>query len=171
MEDKLGILSKKDYYCATKLAITTSIDILLFYKDKLLLGRRINNPAKNTLFTPGGRIHKGETVSVAIKRIAKIEFGLNINLKDLEFVNIFQHFYKNNFLDNKHATHYLNLAYKYKINNKEEIDNILKTMKHQHLDIKWLSIDEMLNNKNVNKYVKKYFKKDYNLLKDNFVII
>ena len=42
-----------------------SIDILLKHNDKILLGRRINRPAKNYFFSPGGRIYKNETIEIA----------------------------------------------------------------------------------------------------------
>lgn len=156
-DDRLGRLSEDDYYLATKLSIVVSIDIILLYNDKILLGKRINEPAKNFFFTPGGRLHKGESIKDGFRRISKEEFGLELDLKKSLFVNIFEHFYENNFKDDKHKTQYLNLAYKYKLEDSRLLEIINKIMKNQHNEILWLSELELLKNNNVHKYVKKYF--------------
>ena len=40
-------------------------------KLEVLMGRRINNPARNFYFVPGGRIFKNEKISNAFERISK----------------------------------------------------------------------------------------------------
>ena len=69
-----------------------SIDLLVKKGNKILLGKRINKPAKNSLFSIDGRVYKSKTINSAMIRIAKNE--LNIELKlPLRFIGVFEHFY------------------------------------------------------------------------------
>jgi colanic acid biosynthesis protein WcaH len=45
------------------------VDLLVMYEGKLLLMLRNNPPAKDLWFTPGGRVHKGETLEQAACRL------------------------------------------------------------------------------------------------------
>jgi len=127
-----------------------SIDILLKNDDKVLLGKRINKPAQGCFFSIGGRINKGETISNAITRIAKNE--LNIKLKSkLKFIGVFEHFYDDSMYESV-STHYINLAYEY-----QTID-VLDLPTEQHSEYQWFTVFELLNSKQVHKYVKDYFK-------------
>jgi colanic acid biosynthesis protein WcaH len=58
-----------------------SVDLIVKHRDEVLLGKRVNKPAKDYYFTPGGIIRKNETINDAIIRIAKME--LNIKLKGI----------------------------------------------------------------------------------------
>jgi colanic acid biosynthesis protein WcaH len=127
-----------------------SIDILIKNKGKVLLGKRINSPAKGYFFSTGGRIYKNELISNAMIRIAKDE--LNIELKsELEFIGVFEHFYPDSIFDGI-STHYVNLAYSL------DVENLLDPPTIQHSEYKWFSIDELLESKQVHNYVKNYFK-------------
>ena len=53
-----------------------TVDLLVIYKGRLLLMKRNNEPAKDELFTPGGRILKDEDIEEAVHRILKEETGL-----------------------------------------------------------------------------------------------
>ena len=44
-----------------------SIDLLVKKDNKILLGKRINKPAQNYLFSIGGRVYKNETINGAIR--------------------------------------------------------------------------------------------------------
>lgn len=79
------------------------------------MGKRINKPAKDFLFTIGGRIYKNEKIYNAKKRILNDELNLNIENLDLKFVGIFEHFYTDSFLSDNISTHYVNFAYEIKI--------------------------------------------------------
>jgi colanic acid biosynthesis protein WcaH len=52
------------------------VDLLIIFKDKCLLLKRDNNPAKGQYWFPGGRIHKMETIEDACQRISKLETNL-----------------------------------------------------------------------------------------------
>lgn len=56
-----------------------SIDFIIKNSDsKILLGKRVNKPAKDYLFTLGGRVYKNEKLNDAKQRILKEEVGLDI---------------------------------------------------------------------------------------------
>ena len=127
-----------------------SIDLLVKKDNKILLGRRINKPAQGYLFSIGGRVYKNETINSAMMRIASNE--LNISLKLIpSFIGVFEHFYDDSIYQDV-STHYVNLAYEM------EIEETLNLPSEQHNEYQWLTIDELLQSKQVHKYVKDYFK-------------
>jgi colanic acid biosynthesis protein WcaH len=63
------MLSEKQFYDIIKLTPLIAIDLLTSYKKKILLGRRLNQPAKGYYFIPGGIIFKGKTLEKACYRI------------------------------------------------------------------------------------------------------
>lgn len=56
------------------------VDLAIVRDDPpgVLVGRRLEEPAKGELWFPGGRILRGENFFTASKRIAKREFGIDI---------------------------------------------------------------------------------------------
>lgn len=137
-----------------------SIDLITMYKDKVLLGRRVNKPAKDYYFTTGGIVRKNELFKEAQKRIAKNELGLELNNK-LKFIGVFEHFYNDSIFDNI-STHYVNHGYLL------ELDEELKSLpKEQHSNYKWFTIKELLQSDKVHTYVKDYFKNLNLIIGDN----
>ena len=135
------------------IAPLVSIDFIVRNnEDKILLGKRVNKPAKDYFFTLGGRVFKNETINEAKKRLLKDEIGLNIKDFNPKLIGVFEHFYKDSFIDDNIITHYINLAYEI------ELSYIQDLPKAQHNIYVWLSKDEIMNSKEVNKYVKDYFK-------------
>jgi colanic acid biosynthesis protein WcaH len=128
-----------------------SIDFLVKKDNKILLGKRINKPAQNYLFSIGGRVYKNETINKAMIRIAKNELNIELNITP-RFIGVFEHFYDDSIYQDV-STHYVNLAYEMEI---EEIPNLPI---EQHNEYYWLTIDEVLKSKQVHKYLKNYFKK------------
>ena len=114
------------------------------------MGKRVNKPAQDYLFSTGGRVYKNETINNAMIRIAKDE--LNFELKSSpKFIGVFEHFYDDSIYQDL-STHYVNLAYELKI---EEVPNLPNK---QHNEYQWLTINELLKSRQVHKYVKDYFK-------------
>ena len=127
-----------------------SIDLLVKKDNKILLGKRINKSAQDYFFSIGGRIYKSETIDNAMTRIAKNE--LNIELKLMpRFIGVFEHFYDDSIYQDV-STHYVNFAYEI------EIEETLNLPGEQHNEYQWLTIDELLESKQVHKHVKDYFK-------------
>jgi colanic acid biosynthesis protein WcaH len=127
-----------------------SIDILFKKGGKVLLGKRVNKPAQGYFFSTGGRINKNETINNAMIRISLNE--LNIDLQSMpKFIGVFEHFYDDSIYKDV-STHYVNLAYEY------EVEEIPDLPTEQHSEYKWFTIGELLESKQVHKYVKDYFK-------------
>ena len=129
-----------------------SIDLLVKKDNKILLGKRINKPAQGYLFSIGGRVYKNEPIQQATARIAKTELNIELKLTP-KFIGVYEHFYDDGIYKDV-STHYINLAYEVDINNE-----ILNLPNDQHNEYQWLSINELLNSKQVHKYVKDYFRK------------
>jgi len=127
-----------------------SIDLLVKKDNKILLGKRINKPAQGYLFSIGGRVYKNETIDSAMMRIAKDELNFSLKLTP-RFIGVFEHFYDDSIYQDV-STHYINLAYEI------EIEETLNLPNEQHNEYQWLTINELLESKQVHKYVKDYFK-------------
>ena len=127
-----------------------SIDLLVKKGNKILLGKRINKPAQDYLFSTGGRIYKNETINSAMMRIANNELNISLKLTP-RFIGVFEHFYDDSIYQDV-STHYVNLAYEI------EIEETLNLPTEQHNEYQWFTIEELLKSKQVHKYVKDYFK-------------
>ena len=152
------MLSNNDFKKIISLTPLVAIDILIKYNNKILLGKRINDPAKGYYFIPGGRILKNESLEKACIRLTNKELGFEIPFNKFNFYMNTEHFYDNNFYNSEYSTHYICLCYKYELT-KEEFTKI--NINDQHEEIKWLTIDEILVNKNIHENTKKYFINKY----------
>ncbi len=136
---------------------TPLIAIDLIIKDskgKVLLGRRVNAPAKDYWFVPGGRIYKNETISEAFSRIFFNETGHNLLIDDAKFLGIYEHFYENGFYAKNISTHYVILGYE--INYNFPMNTLPET---QHNTYKIVPVKILLQDAEVHSNVKLYFKK------------
>jgi len=96
-------------------AATPLVSIDLVVRDdegRMLAGWRVNEPARDTWFVPGGRILKDETVAAAMRRISHAELGVALTLDEVRFLGVFDHIYDTNFACVPGiGTHYVCLAY------------------------------------------------------------
>ena len=146
------MLSKSNFIQIIKNTPLISIDLIIENEDnKILLGKRVNEPARNEWFVPGGRVFKDETLDIAFKRTTLSEIGITLERKNVEFYGLYEHFYENNVFNNSFSTHYIVLSHKVKVNKKD-----IK-LNNQHEKYQWFHINEILKKNNVNKYTKEYF--------------
>ena len=147
------MLSTSDFKQIIKNTPLISIDLIIENsKGEILLGKRLNAPAKGYWFVPGGRIFKDERMDNAFRRTTKNEIGIELERKEVEFIGVYEHFYDNNVFNEEFSTHYIVLAHQFKIDEKK-----IK-LNNQHETYKWFKIDELLLDRNVHKYTKEYFK-------------
>src|SRR5947207_1352808 len=93
-------LEPQDFERVVRFTPLVSIDIIVRSKDgRVLLGRRRNEPARNSFFVPGGRITKDESLREAFKRIAAAELGVRKELNQARFIGVYEHIYKENFFE------------------------------------------------------------------------
>lgn len=131
-----------------------SIDLIIETKGKYLLGKRLNSPAKNFWFAPGGRIFKNEKITDALARIAEKELNFDINKLEASFFGVFEHFYQDSFVSEDISTHYVVLAYKLAV----DIDT-LNLPRNEHSEYQIFTKDEILKNDCVHEYTQDYFRK------------
>ena len=131
-----------------------SIDLIVEVDGKVLVGERINRPARGTLFVPGGRIRKDETIFQAFRRIAQVEIGLDVDItSDADFLGVFEHFYTDSTLDEDTSTHYVVLGYTLSCD-MEHIDS--GRLMTQHRKYTFLTPAELLDNTQVHENTKVY---------------
>ena len=143
-------LSESDFSEVIRNTPLVSIDLCILKGREILLGKRINSPAKDFFFVPGGRILKSESKKDTLKRILRNELGLSINVKNkqIKFLGVFEHFYKENFFgNNEFGTHYVVLAYLIPFEILTKISN--KKIKDQHSEYLWLNIDNKSKYENI----------------------
>lgn len=130
-----------------------SIDLIVRnHVGQVLLGKRLNRPAKGFWFVPGGRIFKGEKLASAFNRLTLDELGVSCELDKAIFLGPYEHFYSDNFSSTEFSTHYVVLAYEISIDIKL---NSLPTK--QHGDYRWFEVGELLGMKQVHQHIKLYF--------------
>jgi colanic acid biosynthesis protein WcaH len=78
------------------------------------------------------------------------ELRIKMNGKS-EFIGVFEHFYENSYFDHI-STYYVNLAYKYRVENIKDMPN------EQHSEYQWFGVEELLNSEQAHPYVKDYLK-------------
>lgn len=132
-----------------------SIDLIIKnLKGEILLGKRVNAPAKGAWFVPGGRIYKDEKLQDAFLRITQEELGVQFSLSSSDFLGVYEHMYEENVFNNDFSTHYVVLGFEL------ELEKELKLNTLQHDNYQWLTIDALFEHQDVHDNVKDYFKKN-----------
>lgn len=131
-----------------------SIDLIIQNHHKeILLGKRVNRPAQNYWFVPGGRIRKNESLADAMQRIAFTELNTSIVISDTKLVGAYEHIYVDNYLDAKDInTHYVVLAYTFSTQ-----EDLTSFTEEQHSDFKWWPKVDLLASGEVHQNTKNYF--------------
>jgi len=124
--------------------------VLVNQRDEVLVGKRLNAPAKGFWFVPGGRVYKNESLEQALLRIAKSELGLILKpLNQVTLLGLYEHFYDDSFFSKEISTHYINATHVFRVKSCE-----LNFPNSQHSQYCWLGIDSLTNNESVHKYSK-----------------
>jgi colanic acid biosynthesis protein WcaH len=126
-----------------------SVDLIVTHKGRVLLGKRVNRPAKGYWFTLGGRVLKNEHIKDAIGRIVEWELGLALTVTP-KFIGVFEHLYDDSIFDAV-STHYVNLAYEVELTDLPDLPT------EQHSDYRWFDVDTLMQSEEVHPYVKDYF--------------
>ncbi len=151
------MLSQDNYYSVIQQTQIVSVDLLVTNNNQFLLGKRTNSPAKGYFFCPGGRVFKGEPIRDAVKRILEDEVGLEYDSCDTLFLGTYEHVYSDNFRDDKFGTHYISMAFMVNLPSVFQKLSVLKNMKKQHSDIKWMTPADMAKSDDVHQFVKYFF--------------
>jgi colanic acid biosynthesis protein WcaH len=146
--------SEEEYLYILQNTPLVSVDLLVIYEGKYLVGKRLNKPAQGYYFVPGARVFKNEPISEAVYRV--LESECNISERGLcpKFLGTYEHYYPDNFSGKPGSTQYFVMAHKICIT-KEQRDNIVSDS--QHSSFMWLNEQEILDRDDVHQYVKNYF--------------
>lgn len=148
------MLERQDFMRLVKNAPLFAIDlVVLNEKDQLLLGKRLNPPAKGDWFVPGGRVFKNEPLAKAFERITAAELGRSFSYNQSIFLGLFEHFYPESVFGDQVSTHYINATHLLKLKNEE-----LEPPKDQHQSYRWLTLDEVERDGRVHQYSKVFIK-------------
>ena len=130
------MLSKEDFLAAINNTPLVSIDLVIRSPENaILMGKRVNEPAADHWFVPGGRIFKLETLDDAFRRITRTELGKTHDIEDSELLGAFTHIYDSNFAGQPGiSTHYVVLAYQLKL----EV-TLPDLPQRQHSSYRWFS--------------------------------
>lgn len=175
------MLNHEDYIKVIEKTPLVSIDLIVRDENGLiLLGKRINEPARGTLFVPGCRMYKDESIKDCIERVARTELGCDA--RDLQFcsrhwrpvsfdqcieqeLQVNEHMYPTNFLEKRKVdgdgttqitTHYIALGVRAEIKR----DNFNEyVFAEQHQDWGWFHPKfEIPRHPHVHQLTKRYFK-------------
>jgi len=125
------------------MALLISVDLIIHGKYGYLLGMRNNNLAKESWFVPGGRIFKNETIK---------QVGVEININNVDFLGVFEHFYDNSLVSSKISIHYVVIVFQVSL----ELD-IKELQLSDHSKYRYFNKGEINNSPDVYKYTKSYF--------------
>lgn len=141
-----------------------SIDLVIVDDSlRVLVGKRVNAPAKGEWFVPGGRVYKNETLSSAFQRITLCELGKVFEMNESCFIGLYEHFYSDSFFSDDMSTHYINSTYLCRVADAEKLIKGLPV--DQHSVFKLLTISELEKDESVNQF-SKVFLADLKLLID-----
>ncbi|CAD6878612.1 GDP-mannose mannosyl hydrolase [Methylomonas albis] len=129
------MLDKQDFLTVVKNTPLVSIDLIVrSSRDELLMGLRVNEPAADYWFVPGGRIYKSETLENAFQRITETELGTAYSIDSADLLGAFTHLYETNFAKQPGVTtHYVVLGYQLQL----DLD-INQLPAQQHSDYRWI---------------------------------
>jgi colanic acid biosynthesis protein WcaH len=85
------------------------VDAVIVDKSKFLLIKRKQKPRKGKWWVPGGRVLKGETAEVALKRKVREEIGINV--KVLMPLGYYEEHFKENEFGLKSGIHTLSIVF------------------------------------------------------------
>tara|TARA_R110002050_G_scaffold242271_6_gene378664 strand:+ start:16424 stop:16894 length:471 start_codon:yes stop_codon:yes gene_type:complete len=129
-----------------------SVDLIVRNSNgEVLLGQRMNQPAKGFWFVPGGRILKNEALSGAFLRLTEAELGQSFEITSARYHGLYEHFYSDSVFGDQPDTHYVVNAFEL------IIDAVLELPKTQHNKYQWLSEFDLLQCDDVHCHSKWYF--------------
>jgi len=154
-----GLLPLAQFQQAVAALPLVSVDwVLTNPAGELLVGQRLNAPARGAWFTPGGRIRKGEPLAAALRRVAEEELGLadepaGALAQRGELLGAWDHFYPDAAFSPTVPTHYVNLPYAARLT-EAEVNALGLPVGEQHGSWQWLPLAQAADT--VHEHVKPY---------------
>jgi colanic acid biosynthesis protein WcaH len=148
-------IAPDDFAQVIRLTPLVAIDLVVRSPEyRILVGRRLNEPAKGFFFVPGSRISKNEIRAAAFRRVSREELGLELSMEKARFLGAYDHLYTTNRFEKPgFGTHYITLAYELTL----ALDSS-KLPTEQHGEYLWLTPQEILESVQVHENTKAYFR-------------
>ncbi|MCI0563966.1 MAG: NUDIX domain-containing protein, partial [Nitrososphaera sp.] len=145
-------LQEQEFLEVVAKAPLVSIDLVITDRaGRILMGRRVNEPAKGKWFVPGGRIYKHESLDDAFKRVCVTEIGQSFSRSDARFIGVFTHQYDTNFASTPGVTtHYVVLAYELR-----PTQDVQPRTAEQHSEFRWFGPTD--RDGDIHQYSMEYF--------------
>ena len=151
-------LTVPEFLDVVKKTPLVAIDLVIQNKcGHIFVGKRVNNPAKNYWFVPGGRILKNELFADTLVRLMREELGIDHFIGSYIIMGVYDHLYETCFYEPNPTittTHYVVTGVKIQIDN-DAIDYSKIPAQHSHY--KWIDVDSLLADESVHPNTKKYF--------------
>lgn len=146
-------LEREDFLKIIDLTPLVSVDLIVRDpQGRVLVGWRVNRPARDAWFVPGGRVYKGERLGDAFRRITAAELGAARAIGEARPLGAFEHLYDDNALDAPGvSTHYVVLAYEL------TVGDGLAPPDAQHSRYRWMAVDDLLADESVHENTRAYF--------------
>lgn len=154
-----GLLPMAQFQQAVAALPLVSVDwVLTNPAGELLVGQRLNAPARGTWFTPGGSVRKGEALAVAQQRVALEELGLPLPhsaawLARARLMGAWDHFFSDAAFSANVPTQYVNLPHWVALS-EAEVAQLRLPVGEQHGHWQWMPLDQAAEA--VHEYVKPY---------------
>lgn len=138
-----------------------SVDWVVTNPDgQLLLGERINAPARGWWFTPGGRVRKNEALAQALQRVGREELGLEADfcaqvVDQACLMGAWDHFYPDSALSPSASTHYVNLPHWLALS-WADVERLVLPVGEQHSAWQWLALQDVAQHPLVHSQVRPY---------------
>lgn len=147
-------LTNEELLAVVDRAPLVSIDLIVRDRQqRLLLGLRLDQPARGFWLVPGGRVTKGESLDEAFSRISTAELGVALQRTSARLLGVFTHRYDTNFASAPGVvTHYVVLAFEIEI--PLELTNLPRT---QHSDFQWWAPSDAAKSESVHPNNFSYF--------------
>jgi colanic acid biosynthesis protein WcaH len=86
------------------------VEVVLDTEEGVLLAKRTNEPAKGEWFWPGGRLHKGEELEAAARRVAREELEVEVTIE--ERLGVYSHFWETSAVGDGPSRHTVNVVFR-----------------------------------------------------------
>ena len=148
-------LTRGDFAHVLRNAPLVSIDLVVRDEsERVLVGLRLNRPARDYWFVPGGRIYKDERIDDAFLRISHAELGRAIPRGQASLLGVYEHLYDDNALEIPGVnTHYVVIAYQLHL----DASSLPELPDGQHARFQWMTVDEIRADAAVHANTKAYF--------------
>lgn len=147
MKDTNGILPVDEFMAAVRALPLVSVDwVLTDPQRRVLVGWRLNAPARGSWFTPGGRIRKGEALMAGLQRVAIEELGVSTEVaaqwaSRATLMGAWDHMYRDAAFSPDTPTHYVNLPHWLALT-QTEVDTLTQRLPvgAQHSHWQWMPL-------------------------------